>query len=60
MLCISYLSRKFANGFLLVTLVYTSPMFAIFLAWFYFKERITGAKLAASLITITGIVIIPL
>lgn len=52
-----FTALKFADGTLVVTLAYTSPLFAIFLAWFYFKERITRAKLAASLITITGIVI---
>ncbi|WP_246944688.1 DMT family transporter [Bacillus pinisoli] len=47
----------FADGTLVVALAFTSPIFAVFLAWFYFKERITVAKLTACVITITGIVI---
>jgi drug/metabolite transporter (DMT)-like permease len=48
---------KFADGTLVVAFAYTSPIFAVFLAWFYFKERITLAKLTACIITILGIVI---
>jgi drug/metabolite transporter (DMT)-like permease len=48
---------KFADGTLVVALAFTSPIFAVFLAYIYFKERITIAKLTACLITIIGIVI---
>jgi drug/metabolite transporter (DMT)-like permease len=48
---------KFADGTLVVSLAFTSPIFAVFLAYIYFKERITIAKLTACLITIIGIVI---
>lgn len=54
-LCL-FTALKFADGTLVVSLAYTSPLFAIFLAWIYFKEKITMAKLAACFITIAGII----
>ncbi|WHY88419.1 DMT family transporter [Neobacillus novalis] len=52
-----FTALKFADGTLVVSLAFTSPLFAVFLAWFYFKERITPAKLTACVITILGIII---
>ncbi|SFA70320.1 EamA-like transporter family protein [Bacillus sp. cl95] len=54
-LCL-FTALKFADGTLVVALAYTSPLFAVFLAWIYFKEKITAAKLAACIITVMGIV----
>ncbi|MDP4163633.1 MAG: DMT family transporter [Bacillota bacterium] len=54
-LCL-FTALKYADGTIVVSLAYTSPLFAIFLAWIYFKERITVAKLAACCITIAGII----
>jgi drug/metabolite transporter (DMT)-like permease len=48
---------RFSDGTLVVALAFTSPIFVVFLAWFYFKERITLTKLTACVITILGIVI---
>jgi drug/metabolite transporter (DMT)-like permease len=54
-LCL-FTALKFADGTLVVALAYTSPLFAIFLAWLYYKEKITMPKLAACFITIAGII----
>ncbi|MGG3470037.1 DMT family transporter [Neobacillus pocheonensis] len=47
---------KWADGTLVVALAYTSPLFVLFLARIYFKEKITIPKVAACAITIVGIV----
>jgi drug/metabolite transporter (DMT)-like permease len=47
---------KWADGTLVVALAYTSPLFVLFLARIYFKEKITIPKVAACVITILGIV----
>ncbi|MGG1677111.1 EamA family transporter [Neobacillus sp. NRS-1170] len=52
-----FTALKFADGTLVVSLAFTSPLFAVFLAWLYFNERITPAKLTACVITILGIII---
>jgi drug/metabolite transporter (DMT)-like permease len=52
-----FTALKFADGTLVVSLAFTSPLFAVFLAWYYFKEQITPAKLTACVITILGIII---
>lgn len=49
---------KIANGTLVVALAYTSPLFALFLARIYYKEKITAPKLIACCITILGIIFI--
>jgi drug/metabolite transporter (DMT)-like permease len=53
-LCL-FTALHYADGTLVVSLAYTSPLFAVFLARIYFKERITFGKLAACCITIVGI-----
>lgn len=53
-LCLFTALRE-ADGTLVVSLAYTSPLFAVFLSRIYFKERITTGKLAACCITILGI-----
>jgi drug/metabolite transporter (DMT)-like permease len=52
-----FTALKYADGTLVVSLAFTSPLFAVFLAGYYFKERITPAKLTACVITIVGIII---
>ncbi|UOF91312.1 DMT family transporter [Fodinisporobacter ferrooxydans] len=58
-LCL-FTALRLANGTLVVALSYTSPLFAIFLARFIFQEKITWGKIAASTITILGILSIRL
>ncbi|MFF2878101.1 EamA family transporter [Gottfriedia sp. NPDC057991] len=53
-----FAALKIANGTLVVALAYTSPIFALFLARIYYKEKITAAKLIACCITILGILFI--
>lgn len=44
-----------ADGTLVVSLAYTSPLFAVFLARIFYRESLTLPKLAACVITIIGI-----
>lgn len=46
---------RMANGTVVVALAYTSPLFAVFLARMFFKERVTIGKLVACVIIVLGI-----
>jgi drug/metabolite transporter (DMT)-like permease len=50
-----FVALKIADGTVVVSLAYTSPLFAVLLARVFFRERITAAKLVACLIIIAGI-----
>lgn len=45
---------QLANLSVAVIFVYTSPVFAMFFAWLFFKENITGTKVIAIITTVTG------